>query len=187
MTALTGPRLTPQRMNGDFLTQIQVPVKANAVLFYGAIVCVDASGFAVPGSTSTTLRAIGVLQTSGGFGVPGPSIVGGSVNGSVIAPVTSGGAFKVDNDPLDPISQADIMKSCYITDDATVSRTSGGSTKSVAGQIVGIASAEAAGGPGVWVVFGKTPADLVGVAGPTGAVGPTGPTGPRGATGPTGP
>lgn len=186
MTALQTPRYTPQRMTGDFLTQIPVPVKANATLYVGGIVCVDASGYAVPAAVSTTLRAVGVLQTTGGLGIPGPALLGGAVNGTVTAPVTSGAAFKVDNDPLDPISQADVMKSCYLTDNQTVCRTSGGSTKSVAGQVVGVDGPDDDGGAGVWVAFGKTPADLVGVAGPTGAVGPTGPTGPRGPTGPQG-
>jgi hypothetical protein len=187
MSALTTARRTAQRM-GLYLVQIPGLVKANATLFFGGLVCVDATGYMVPGSTSATLNAVGVLASTGGFGIPGPSITG-AADGSTVVTVNQG-TFFFANDPGDPISIADMMNACYITDDQTVCRTSAGSTKSVAGQIVGVDTVGQQNGPGVWVAVGQVPANLVGAVGPTGAVGATGatgPTGPRGATGATGP
>lgn len=185
MTALNTARRTPQRLAGFYTQQVTLFVKANAVLYFGALVCADSSGFAVPGSVSTTLSAIGCLTSGQGFGIPGPSIVG-AADGSTVVSVTQG-VFFLANDPGDPISQADLMKACYVLDDQTVSRTSGGSTKSVAGQVVGVEDSSGQNGAGVWVAVAQTPANLVGVAGPTGAIGPVGPTGPAGPTGPRGP
>lgn len=182
MSALQTARLTPKLANGDYNSYLAVPIKANAVLYLGALVCVDATGYLVPGATSTTLRAVGCMANWGQY-VPGPVLVGGSVNGAKQANV-SVGTFKFANYDADAITQADLLRPAYIVDDQTVARGSGGSTRSVAGQIVGVDGPESVTGPGVWVAVGKTPADLVGAQGPTGPQGPIGPTGPQGPTGP---
>ena len=43
------------------------------------------------------------------------------------------------------MTQADLGKSCYIVDDQTVAKTSGGATRSLAGKVVGVDV------DGVWV------------------------------------
>jgi hypothetical protein len=53
--ALTVDRNTPYR-NGD---TISAPVAASTVIYAGALVCADASGNAVPGTTATTLTYLG--------------------------------------------------------------------------------------------------------------------------------
>jgi hypothetical protein len=184
MTALSTPRLTPQRADGNY-GEVQLGVKASTTLYYGGLTCVDATGYAVPGATSATLKAVGMLGNTPGL-LPGPSVSGGSVSGSVTVNVMLG-VFKYDNDPLDPVTIADMMNGVYITDDATVCRTSATNTKSLAGIMVGLDDSTSNTGAGVWVYVGKTPISAVGSAGPTGSTGPTGPTGPAtGATGPTG-
>ena len=59
MTALTQDRNTLRR-DGN---QIEPPVAAATKIFGGSIVCINtATGYAVPGSTSTTLKAAGVAE-----------------------------------------------------------------------------------------------------------------------------
>lgn len=57
MAALTDVRDTRELLNGGKMLSLEVA--ADAVIFAGGIVCLDADGFAVPASTATALRAIG--------------------------------------------------------------------------------------------------------------------------------
>ncbi|HCF3995332.1 TPA: hypothetical protein NID78_006635, partial [Pseudomonas aeruginosa] len=56
--ALTKDRNTPRRDGMQF----NDPVAANAKIFAGSLVCLDASGNAVPGALSTTIAARGIAQ-----------------------------------------------------------------------------------------------------------------------------
>lgn len=55
--------------------------------------------------------------------------------------------FRYKNAAADPLTRADINNDCYIVDDESVGRTSGGSTRSVAGKVVDLDAT------GVWVRF----------------------------------
>ena len=57
--ALTKDRNTPRRDGMQF----NDPVAANAKIFAGSLVCLDASGNAVPGALSTTIAARGIAIT----------------------------------------------------------------------------------------------------------------------------
>lgn len=114
---------------------INVPVLAAAKINAGSLVVATALGFAAPGSTATTLSYLGraeeaVDNTSG-------------ANGAKAVNVRRKLAFKWVNDGS--ITQANLMKNAYIVDDQTVAATDGGTTRSVAGRIVGVDS------DGVWV------------------------------------
>ena len=114
---------------------INVPVLAAAKINAGSLVVATAVGFAAPGSTATTLSYLGraeeaVDNTSG-------------ANGAKAVNVRRKLAFKWVNDGS--ITQANLMKNAYIVDDQTVAATDGGTTRSVAGRIVGVDS------DGVWV------------------------------------
>lgn len=130
MTALAADRNTPYQ---DAET-ISVPVAASTTIYAGALVAANASGYAVPGSTATTLTALGRAEES-------VANAGSAGDKSVL--VRRGKAFKFANDGGDAVVQADLGKSCYITDDQTVSHTATG--KSVAGKVVKLDS------DGVWV------------------------------------
>lgn len=133
MVALTKDRNTVRRdgaLHAD-------PVAAGTRIYAGALVCLNASGYAVPGSTATTLKARGValeqVDNSGGAA------------GALTVPVRRG-VFKFANSTAtDEITIADIGVNCYIVDDQTVARTNGSSTRSVAGRIDGVDT------DGVWV------------------------------------
>ena len=135
MTALTQDRNTLRR-DGK---QMEPPVAAATKIFGGSIVAINASGYAVPGATATTLKAAGVAEaradntggTAGAIRVrvrKGPHRFGNSASG-------------------DAIALTDIGTDCYIVDDQTVAKTSGSSTRSVAGKVFDVDA------DGVWVNF----------------------------------
>lgn len=133
MGALTADRNTPKQS----AEQIGVPVAAAVKIFAGSLVAANASGFATPGATATTLTYLGrasetVDNTAG-------------ANGAKTVRVDRKEAFKFANLGADPVVQADLGKTCYIVDDQTVAKTNGGATRSAAGKVVGIES------DGVWV------------------------------------
>lgn len=126
MTALTKDRNTTEKSGSKRVD----PVKASTTIFAGSLVCVDASGWAVPGSTATTLKARGraeeFVDNSAG------------ANGA-LSVTTKKGIFSFANSAGgDEITAADIENTCYIVDDQTVAKTDGSSTRSVAGKIVSV-------------------------------------------------
>lgn len=134
MTALSGDRNTPQRSADNR----KLPVKAATTLYAGALACLDASGWLVPGSTSTTLKAVGRNERK---------VVNSGANGAVSADVKTGVFRFANSGSTDAITTADIGNDCYIVDDQTVAKTNGGATRSVAGKIFDVDA------QGVWVKF----------------------------------
>ena len=131
--ALTADRNTKRR-DGVLYSD---PVAAATRIFAGSIVCLDASGNAVPGSTATTLTARGVAQEQ----VDNRDGAAGDLRVE-----TRRGVFPFANSAsTDEITRADIGNSAYIVDDETVAKTDGTSTRSVAGVIRDVDDS------GVWV------------------------------------
>lgn len=134
MPALTQPRNTPTREG----RALHDPVAASTRIFAGSLMCLNAAGFAVPGSTATTLKARGVVQKS----------VDNSNGGNGDAFVTSErGVFRFNNDAVDAIDRSHIEGTAWIVDDNTVAATDGGdpATRSAAGNIIDVDD------NGVWV------------------------------------
>lgn len=135
MAALTAGRNTPAR-TGDVR---EVPVKADAKIFAGAMVAIDATGYAVPASTSTTLKVIGRAdaRADNTGGADGAIKVKGRA-----------GIFRFANSAAaDLIALADVGSTCYAVDDQTVAKTNGTNTRSAAGTIFDVDAL------GVWVRF----------------------------------
>ena len=133
MTALTKDRNTVRRDG----VQFSDPVAATTRIFAGSLVCLNASGYAVPGATSTTLKARGVAQEQ----VDNSAGAAGD-----LAIETRRGVFPFANSTsTDEITRADIGATAYIVDDQTVAKTSATNTRSVAGVIRDVDS------NGVWV------------------------------------
>ena len=134
MVALTADRDTKQRSGAVFNRK----VAAGVTIYKGALVALNASGFLVPGSAATTLKADGVCKAGA---------VGGASNGDVEAEVERG-VFRFANSAAgDAITIADIGNDCFIVDDQTVALTNGTNTRSVAGKIEDVDAL------GVWVRF----------------------------------
>lgn len=117
--------------------QFSDPVAAATRIFAGSLVCLNAAGNAVPGSTATTLKARGVAQEQ----VDNTAGAAGDLRIE-----TRRGVFAFANSAAaDEITRADIGATAYIVDDQTVAKTDGTSTRSAAGTIRDVDS------DGVWV------------------------------------
>ncbi|GAB2182669.1 hypothetical protein DLREEDagrD3_28920 [Denitratisoma sp. agr-D3] len=131
--ALTQDRNTPHK-DGEL---IDVPVAANAVIHAGAQVAANATGYAAPGSVSTTLTYLGCAEEA-------VDNTGGA-DGAKSVRIRRGKAFKFKNHGADPVTQASLGKVCYIVDDETVAASNGTNTRSASGKVIGVES------DGVWV------------------------------------
>lgn len=135
MAPTTAPRLTKERDGSRRSLGMEAGTKINQ----GAIVAVNADGFAVPMSTATTLRGIGrasdTVDNTGG------------ADGDLSIEIDVG-IFAFDNSSAgDLIARGDIGKDCYGVDDQTVALTHATNTRSVAGKIFDVDA------DGVWVDF----------------------------------
>ena len=124
MGALTNVRDTVEVINGG--RQLVLPVKAQTTIYQGALVALDADGYAVPGKKSAGLTAAGraeeTVENTGGDG----ELVIRVLRGVFIYANTSTAANKV--------TAAHVLKPCYIEDDQTVTALAAGA--SVAGLVV---------------------------------------------------
>lgn len=137
MTALAKAKDTKKRLTGDLSSD---PVKASTTIYGGALCCLDASGWLVPGSTATGLITRGVARANADNGSGGD----GAINGE-----TETGVYRFENSASsDEITRAEIGDTAYIVDDQTVAKTNGSSTRSAAGTIVDVDA------QGVWVRVG---------------------------------
>jgi hypothetical protein len=127
MTALAAERSTP-RMGSEqtgSIPVISLKVKTGVTIYKGALVCIDnTTGYAVPGSTATTLIAVGVAEAT---------VAAGAAASGTYSVNVRRGVFPFVNLGADALVQGDCGKTCFITDDQTVSKTNGGATKSNAG------------------------------------------------------
>ncbi|MEJ2183387.1 MAG: hypothetical protein P8Y66_07670 [Nitrospirota bacterium] len=134
MAALTEDRNTPRR-EGRVLS---LPVAGGETIYAGALVALNAGGYAAPGATATGLRGLGRAEARAD---------NSSGADSALSVDVQKGVFRFANDGADPVGRADIGTDCYIVDDQTVARTDGAGTRSVAGRVMDV-DAE-----GVWVAF----------------------------------
>jgi hypothetical protein len=135
MAALTADRNTP-RKGGDL---INLPVAGAKKIYSGALVARDAGGCATPGATATTLLGVGRAEAQADNSSGADGALSLDVRKGVFRFANSSGA--------DEATRADIGADCYIVDDQTVAKTSGGGTRSVAGKIFDVDP------DGVWVKF----------------------------------
>lgn len=133
--ALTKDRDTKRRDG----VQFSHPVAASAVIYAGALVALDAAGNAVPGATATTLKAVGVAQAQVNNS--------GGAAGALRVEVRRGVYLFTNSAAADEITRAEIGGTAYIVDDATVAKTNGTSTRSIAGVIRDVDAV------GVWIEF----------------------------------
>lgn len=134
MTALTAPRNTARIGDTNHPSLFKAPIAASTKLYQGGIVCLNASGLAVPGIVSTTLKAMGVaLKTY-------DNSTGGAAAFNVEA--RAGLHWFNSGTAGDAIAQANVGALCYIMDDNTVGLTTGAATRSIAGTIVDVSATD---------------------------------------------
>ena len=120
MAALTNVRDTSE-LGGKY---IALPVKGATTIYQGAIVAVDANGYAIPGKKAASLKAAGraeeTVENKGG-------------DGDAVIRV-SRGTFVFENSTSGKITAADVLGLGYMEDDQTVTKT--GTGASVAGLVI---------------------------------------------------
>lgn len=119
MTALAADKGTIERAGEQFV----FPVLANAKIYKGAIVVLDASGWLKPAVSGTGLIAVGIAQQT--------VDATGATSGQKTCQVRKGVFGAASNGD---ITKANIGDACYLVDDQTVS--AGNTSQSVAGVIV---------------------------------------------------
>lgn len=126
------------RRNGNMAV---FPVAAATRMWAGSIACAQTgAAFVTKGATSTTLRGIGMVDETA-------DNTAGSA-GAISVKVRRDGWFQFANSSAgDLITVADIGADCYIVDDMTVAKTSGGATRSIAGKVRDVDTG------GVWIEF----------------------------------
>lgn len=135
MVALTAGRKTPQRDGGEFGRD----VAADAVIYSGAMVALNAAGYAVPAAANAAFKTDGHAEES-------VSNIGGA-NGAKKVLVRKSTYRFANSAGGDLITRADLLTNCFVVDDQTVARTSNANARPVAGIIVDVDSV------GVWVRF----------------------------------
>ena len=135
MTALTQDRNT-LRCEG---VAIEPPVAAGVRIYFGALVAINAAGLAVPGATSATLKGAGsaLKEADNRQGAAG----------DIRVRLDKRPARFANSAAADAITLADLGTDCFIVDDQTVAKTSGGNTRSRAGKVFDVDA------DGVWVDF----------------------------------
>ncbi len=133
--ALTGDRNTKSRV-GDLFNY---PVLTGVTIFAGAMVVLDANGYAKPGLTATGLVTVGRAENR---------VVNTGASGSVSVQVQRG-IYCYENSPgADEITRAEVGDTCYIVNDETVAKTDAVGTRSAAGKVMAVDA------DGVWVKLG---------------------------------
>ena len=123
MAALTAARDTSEISNGA--RHLILPVKGSTTIYQGALVALDASGYAVPGSKAATLTAAGRAEET---------VANTGADGEVSIRVARG-VFVFDNaTDAGKLTAAHVLKPCDIADDQTVTATAEGA--SVAGLVI---------------------------------------------------
>ncbi len=124
MAALTMERDTPEIMNGGRL--LSLPVKGGVTIYQGAIVALDADGYAVPGIKEAGLTAVGRAEET----VSNPGADGAETVKALR------GVFVYANSATaaDKVTAKHLLQPCYIEDDQTVTTAAAGA--SVAGLVL---------------------------------------------------
>lgn len=136
MAALSSARMKGEPRSTGFLT---LPVKGATTIYGGALVCLDATGYAVPGAVATTLTAMGIAEET---------VVNAGADGAKTVVVrTSAGELDhlLENDGTNAVAITHVGKDVYVQDDQTVCSLATG--RSVAGKCTGVTS------KGVYVRF----------------------------------
>lgn len=131
---LTRDRNTPLR-EGEL---IPIPVAAAANIHAGALLAMNAFGYAQPATNVAGVIAAGRAEAAidNTAGADGAETV-----------LVRRGVFKFANDATLPVTQAQVLQNCYIRDDQTVRAfdPGAGAPNPVAGKVLGVES------DGVWV------------------------------------
>ena len=126
MAALTSARDTIEIANGG--KTLALPVKGSTTIYQGALVALDANGYAIPGKKAAGLTAAGRAEET---------VENTGADGAVLIRVTRG-VFVFANTATtsNKITAAHVLKPCYMEDDQTVGNAGAGA--SLAGIVLAV-------------------------------------------------
>lgn len=126
MAALNSPRDTLEVSN--HAKALVLPVKGGTTIYQGAIVVLDANGYAIPGKKAADLTTAGRAEET---------VVNNGADGAAVICVTRG-VFICENTATaaNKVTAAHILKPCYLEDDQTVTALATGS--SAAGLVISV-------------------------------------------------
>ena len=117
-------------------------MKGGTTIYQGALVALDASGYAIPGKKAESLTAVGRAEET---------VTNTGADGELVIRVARG-VFIFENSTSGKITAAEVLGPCYIEDDQTVTKTA--TSASVAGLVIRVDDE----GVAVEMGFGYTPA-----------------------------
>ena len=138
--ALTEPRRLEIRGTGRDLV---LDMTASTTIYAGALVCINAAGFAVSAEATANFVVVGIALQTRKTGAGGSDTI--VVRAGVIAKL---GHTKV---AANKVARADVGNAAYVVDDESVG-DDGGGVDIIAGMVVGFDD------DGVWVDLNRAPA-----------------------------
>lgn len=139
MTALAQNRPTVRQGGADggtLVTRIGLFVEDNVHIYQGALVQVNASGYAVPAGVATAVDTTGYVTMGRAMEEVDNTLTGHTQGGKTVQ--VDQGAFSWDNLAGDPVVQADVGRTCYAYDDHTVAHTNTGTKYVTAGKVLAL-------------------------------------------------
>lgn len=130
MTALSCARETPMRPDQSAKQVLTPPVQDGVVIYSGGVVVLD-GGMAAPGRSAPGLTVLGIAQST----VDNRTFPAGLYGRTRRVCVVSGVVLLENSRADDSIGDRDVGNVCYIVDDRTLARTSGGGRLSRAGLV----------------------------------------------------
>lgn len=124
MAVLTKERDTTEIANGAKM--LVLPVKGATTIYQGALVAIDANGFAIPATKAASLTAAGRAEET--------AVNAAGADGDTTIRVMRGAFVFANSATANKITKAHLLKPCYMEDDQTVSALATGS--SIAGLVV---------------------------------------------------
>jgi hypothetical protein len=137
MALTQGKKITQEGIVKAVLDDLELPQAATKIIYEGALVVLNSSGYAEPGTAATGKIAAGVAhfvvnadsQNSTGF-----------ADGALKLRVRQGAFWFKNSSSGDAIAQSEVGKYCWIVDDETVAKTSNSAARSKAGIVLAVDS-----------------------------------------------
>lgn len=119
--------------NGPVIARgIKCPVAASTTIYKGALVAINASGYAQAAAAAAGLRIVGVAEDAADNSA-------GSAGDVSVIPLR-GAYFFANSSTTAAVTDGDVGRLCYAADDNTVARHDALGTRPVAGKVLGIES-----------------------------------------------
>ncbi len=130
MTAASAARYAPRMGEHVDPVNLSLPIADNVCIYCGTLVGLDASGYVRPmGALSSTARCLGVAEATV------DNTTTGHTAGRYNVPIRQG-TFRLENDSApDAVASTHVGSPCYAVDDQTVSASTNGGTRAIAGVV----------------------------------------------------